>query len=537
MISRLGSSNIISAGKLNRQCDIVGRPKSSGLACDDTVSLLSRWLAACQERHPSCRETLSGAIVDEQSAPSLPTRVLQVDEESVRLIEPNGERGRYVTLSYCWGAPEKKPPLVTTRDTMVQNQHEIDFASLPKTYQDAITVVRRMGFRYLWIDSLCIVQDDREDWLRESKKMGAIYERADFTIAPSHAADSWQGFLYSRPMKSTPVELPGFIGSDDGPGVRIFAKIRDEAASDVFPEGGALSNRAWATQEWLLSRRVVFFTPAGIMWSCKYVTQRETGERCFTVARNTHWKSVAEGFSDRRLTYPEDKLVALEGLRAEWGKRTEYSYVSGVWKECLPDQLLWHVCQQSTVEVTDPLALPTWTWMHVPCGVRFLPINGAKNVCKTIEFSDDDSTIIIASKFKAIHTTLGPIDANRDGDNISKAISRDLEGLHGLQDKQAWSLVTYIQEREAISGFVIYDRKRFAGDDVPHFALSLMSTVSPKDDAKEQRTGNPVSTKLREQWVVVVRKAGKDLFERIGAGKIYGNQPWERIMVDDITLI
>jgi Heterokaryon incompatibility protein (HET) len=105
--------------------------------------------------------------VDEDQEPILPKRVLAIQTNSqishVRLLATNGRRGHYATLSYCWGALEKHP-LRTTQANILAHLNGINFETLSKTVQDAILVTREVGLSYLWVDSLCIVQDDREDW-------------------------------------------------------------------------------------------------------------------------------------------------------------------------------------------------------------------------------------------------------------------------------------------------------------------------------------------------------------------------------------
>jgi hypothetical protein len=90
---------------------------------------------------------------------------------------------------------------------------------------------------------------------------------------------------------------------------------------DTFPAHGSLSRRAWATQEWLLTRRIVFYTNGQIIWSCKRLMQRETGEKFYSTARNAKWKNIIEQYSERQLTHLTDCLIALEGLKTELQKR------------------------------------------------------------------------------------------------------------------------------------------------------------------------------------------------------------------------
>jgi hypothetical protein len=113
----------------------------------------------CLSEHNACIETFSGATLDESEPPMLPTRVLHVGpgQDVVlqpRLFETNGKKAHYIALSHCWG--RKKPPLMTTSFSLERHIGGIPWIEIPRAYQDAITVTRRLGFEYIWIDSLCI---------------------------------------------------------------------------------------------------------------------------------------------------------------------------------------------------------------------------------------------------------------------------------------------------------------------------------------------------------------------------------------------
>src|ERR1700744_2598321 len=126
----------------------------------------------------------------------LPTRVIEVgDPGRIRLMVPNGAMGRYVCLSHCWGGLQ---PLKTTKENLSSHLHSIPPQSIPKTYQDAIELTRLLGIKYLWIDSLCIIQDSTEDWGKESASMCAVYENCDIVIAATSAKDATEGFLRTR---------------------------------------------------------------------------------------------------------------------------------------------------------------------------------------------------------------------------------------------------------------------------------------------------------------------------------------------------
>ncbi|KAK0642845.1 hypothetical protein DIS24_g8668 [Lasiodiplodia hormozganensis] len=242
--------------------DVLCGPPLPSSDCPEAFRMTREWLSTCLNFHPSCRRTLSKSTLDETAEPVLPTRVIDVappdGSANVRLIQSMGDCGRYVTLSHCWG-PQSKHPLTTTTATLPQHLTEIPWHRLPKTFRDAITVVRSLGLRYIWIDSLCIVQDDHDDWLRESEQMGMIYERAVLTIAACHARDCTEGCFFERPPNRPAVQLPYWNsqGQQDG---HIYGTLLPVNYSSISPEFSPLSERAWATQEWLLSRRVIFYT-------------------------------------------------------------------------------------------------------------------------------------------------------------------------------------------------------------------------------------------------------------------------------------
>jgi hypothetical protein len=122
----------------------------------------------------------------------LPTRILDITNERPRLFLSNGQVGTYAALSYCWGT---KGNLTTTKDTLDPFTTEIPAVKIPATLKDAIQIAKSLGYQYLWIDALCIIQDDELDWQRESGRMAQVYGNADLVIAASSAKDSPEGFL------------------------------------------------------------------------------------------------------------------------------------------------------------------------------------------------------------------------------------------------------------------------------------------------------------------------------------------------------
>lgn len=131
----------------------------------------------------------------------LPSRFIDVGSrdgrKDPRLVSSTevSNKERYTTLSHCWGASPDNMPLRTTHATKAAHMVSIPMRTLPKTFRDAIDVTRALNVRYIWIDSLCIVQDDLEDWEQEAAKMASIYEGSFLTIAAADSPNSNGGLF------------------------------------------------------------------------------------------------------------------------------------------------------------------------------------------------------------------------------------------------------------------------------------------------------------------------------------------------------
>jgi hypothetical protein len=206
-------------------------------------------MRTCVEDHPECLRTISGDTVDELEDPELPSRVLDVGSgdfrSHLRLFESHGRCGQYVALSHCWGTLENWP-LRTTRESKQEHLENIPFGRLPKTFQDAVKITRTLGIPYLWIDSLCIIQDDVSDWLCESPKMGQIYKRSRLTVAASGARDSSDGWFLKRAPFPRHLELPYYHNTGEKNG-HVVVSLADRKRTTFFWEDLPLTKRAWTT--------------------------------------------------------------------------------------------------------------------------------------------------------------------------------------------------------------------------------------------------------------------------------------------------
>jgi hypothetical protein len=495
------------------RCDIIGRPSLPSSDSPEAFDLVEQWMNTCLIKHHACRESLSGTLIDENVPPVLPSRIVYVGKPvqglSPRLLETAGRRGHYIALSHCWGPPTHRP-LMTTKSSLARHLTSISWDGLPRLYQDAIIATRSLGFEYIWIDSLCIVQDSHADWLSESQRMGDVYQHARLTIAASHATNSTQSCFFSRPESAPAVELPciSAIGQPDG---SMYASVLTSDYASISPESGALAFRAWATQEWLLSRRMIFYTEGSLVWSCKTVSQRETGASFHSTARNQRWKNLIEKYSARQLTNQTDSLVALEGIRNELAKkRTNDTYCLGLWKNSMPDQLLWY-CLQPGKRHKCELDLPTWTWASTLHGVRFLDLAGAKNTCDAFRFDDAKKTLTLSGAIKAIPS----ITSLADADTKSACEARFKDVPHRIV---AGNMLFAILDGDADPmGWSVLDEGVIPDSET--YALRLMGKTSKTD-------GDVGRRRLHAESVLLLRTDDQQTYRRVGVGRIFTSKPW-----------
>lgn len=201
-----------------------------------------------------------------ESPAKLPTRLIDVgrdNTEPIRLVQTSQEsaaKSPYIALSHCWGTLRREQRCCTYADNIDQRKAHIAYDELPPSFQDAVRVTRALGMRYLWIDSLCIVQDDPDDWSAEAGRMEDVFSHAYCTIAASSAVSSLTGFLGHRRPRDA-IKL-----STSGREPFYLAEDVDDFRADV--ENSVLSSRGWVLQERALSRRTIYFTSTQVYWEC-----------------------------------------------------------------------------------------------------------------------------------------------------------------------------------------------------------------------------------------------------------------------------
>jgi hypothetical protein len=215
---------------------------------------MKEWIRACDTTHEMCQRNST------QEPPTMPTRLVQVDDPICLVATSSITSSRYAALSHCWGVLNDSEKFCTYKSNIKQLQELINVESLPRTFRDAVTVTRGLGLKYIWIDSLCIIQDDTDDWENESTKMEQVFSAAFLTISASSARSSLEGFLADRPPRPC-VRVP-----TKNAGVIYACKAIDDFYHDV--ELGELNKRGWVLQERALSRRSICFTSTQVYMEC-----------------------------------------------------------------------------------------------------------------------------------------------------------------------------------------------------------------------------------------------------------------------------
>lgn len=354
--------------------------------------LAKTWLRRCLQKHPKCRERLNPMFWS-------PTRLIDVGEPSLArcaklcVVAELPQRPTYLTLSHCWGGADIAK---LTLESFPALKIDLDEQHLPNTFKDALHITRSLGYQYLWIDSLCIFQDSKEDWAAESAVMGDIYRNSVLTIAALWGRNSRSGcFARRNPLCQLPCRLNNATRS-----FYVQADCtKDWASFGPKTKGTApLHTRGWVMQEHILSPRTLYYG-SSLGWDCiesstsessPYMVERHglrtTDSLCFKLwfenlcAVGTHplttveneldlshfhgfWSDIISSYSYCLLTRSTDRLAAISGIMNSIQRTTGLTSVAGMWKECLLQDMLWRTTTPATRLPID--LAPTWSWASV----------------------------------------------------------------------------------------------------------------------------------------------------------------------------
>ncbi|RFU31167.1 hypothetical protein B7463_g5190, partial [Scytalidium lignicola] len=407
-------------------------------ASDQTFSQIGMWLDACTKDHEKCPK-------GKDDAP-LPTRILDVGDLSSKMVylrelaTMSEKSAPYIALSHCWGVEQATEKLTrdtknpvdlsqsssvldaywevrkasqTTTETLVEKLQGVPIEALPQTAQDAIIIARKIGISYLWIDSLCIIQDDKEDWLRESARMADIYLNAFLVVGASNSSADYDGFLHERPepdmVKFNHTLSDGtntYLGLQLLPPTsRRWAMINSPETSNMDPLGDEpLTHRAWCLQERYLARRMVLYGSAQVFWECAELLAAQDGDSVVRaddylqelkatasvkptifeprpdgddMVNYRAWYKMVEKYMSCAITQGTDRLPALAGLASAVASSSHDEYLAGIWRNGMIEGLLWSKAEsgKSSLKRPDTYRAPSWSWVSVEGKVQFTVYN------------------------------------------------------------------------------------------------------------------------------------------------------------------
>lgn len=396
LTAKLFPGSILSSFIRYRPLDWAGLDDKSGLA-------LRKLLQDCELQHSRCQPSGSRP---------LPTRLLRLAKngQSVQLhLSLPGQGGRYAALSYCWGGPQANRLLRSNLQSLCVNP--IDCIRLPNTLQDAIAVCRSLHLKYLWVDALCIIQDDEADKAREISRMCSIYENSYVTVVAATAPSVNDGFLKpavrtNKTYPSCPIHLTLHHGGKGMEYALTFTPKHTHRTGDF-----AINKRGWTYQESFIPPRLLVFGDHEPFLRCRTVDFAPTAQtaidywdRDIVPRRDLRssieghhpdefrsvWRRIVEDYSKRQFSFEEDRPLALKGMEDFLEKRANGKCYFGMWSSMGVGCLLWTAEPQQQQNSPRSAGLPTWSWLSTPNQVsRVFPETWEKHPSDAVvEFSE-----------------------------------------------------------------------------------------------------------------------------------------------------
>jgi hypothetical protein len=398
---------------------ITGMVSGVEIACSTSYDTVKNWLHDCIDNHKDCKMP---------DRVDLPTRLVEVsslgEPKWARLAHTGGLMGNYHALSYCWGKPQ---PFSTTSHNFKKHMKDLPTDSLPETILDALEVTRELGNRYIWIDSLCIIQNDPADLATELGNMSKIYQNAQLTISAASAADCTKGFLQRRSSDAED-RTSGYFSSplmlNNVPGQFLLSK-HFGWDNQYLP----INSRAWTLQETLLAQRLLIYSHATVVWKCQspsanntdwyssagfmnYTTSDICGTRIpesdkgppvphetpvpyddQNMLKRMMWGNTLTHYSCRSLSNNSDKLPAVSAAAeffSQYLGPEPGDYLAGLWRSTLVYDLLWNSDEEDSTR--DHSDVPSWSWASISGVIddRFVPLTAGGEFVQTVEILSCD---------------------------------------------------------------------------------------------------------------------------------------------------
>ncbi|KAG7291346.1 hypothetical protein NEMBOFW57_001361 [Staphylotrichum longicolle] len=335
---------------------------------------IAAWLSRCKEDH--------GESCNRHFGTDLPTRLIHIQEDgTLKLVDTAWftaeERASlsYATVSHVWGLSQ----MLKLETTNIESfRSVIPLGSLARKFREVIRLATTIGIRYVWIDTLCIIQNSRDDWLQEGGRMATVYQSATINFAPV-GGSATDVCLTGRNVYGLYRRTIHLMHPIQGP-ITVYLSPSNRVVWRMFNlpnEQPPLFKRGWIWQERYLSRRTVYLGETQLAWECgKCLWLESSGfqdhsdklallayrkgtlhgpfNKNWTSFRpgvddpkgvakwKSHWDGFGAGYTAAALTFTTDKLAAMAGIATAFQEASGHQYVAGMWKEQIPQgSLLW----------------------------------------------------------------------------------------------------------------------------------------------------------------------------------------------------
>jgi hypothetical protein len=358
------------------------RPINASPSSPRTFTLARNWISQCINEHQHPVSTTTNFM---------PSRLLELEVQpnasySLRMVSEFTQPVPYVALSYCWGGEQTQK---TTKANFEGQQQGIVYGTLPKTLQDAIKVTAELGYKNIWIDCLCIVQDDDADKSFEISQMPLIYSQAVVTVAAGSASAAVDSFLLPRRESVDGEAFDLAFQTDDGRTGTVTAVWKLTSQYGHEP----LHTRGWTLQERLLSTRVLEYASRQLRFICPsadgpdYVDgwtpypERNPSDEAITQstlnsvsALKSSWSDLVTGYTQRNFSVPSDRPIAISGIASKLETlfpSVYNTYLAGLWASDFPGNLLWTVesSGRANYQRPDDARCPSWSWTAIDAKV------------------------------------------------------------------------------------------------------------------------------------------------------------------------
>ena len=370
--------------------------RAETVASDACFEFIRECVAQCCIEHQDCQS-------QPRDTSFVPTRLLYIgkdnDDLRIRMGIPATENIRWAALSHCWGGGA---PFQLLQGNLLALLEKVEISDLPPTFCDGLRVSRELGLQHIWIDSLCIIQDNKMDWEIEASRMGMVYSQAFVVVCGASSPNPQTPFLGPREPEWLPKQFN--LQIEDGQSLPIIARQRHLLAAPLeqglleppytgawatLKRVGPLYSRGWCFQETFLAQRTIHFAPGAIIFECKTHRRSEDQLPPYPLLRTgtlgeeppdaEKWRMTVKAYTQRQLTFASDKLPAIAGAASKTPQAQRTKYLAGMWQESLLLDLLWQVMPGATHKaLTYPdesgRVVPSWSWASIDRGVTWNPL-------------------------------------------------------------------------------------------------------------------------------------------------------------------